>query len=356
MSIARSQSTAVEHDEYRFQLELADESGDWVREEPLGRHDFKSAVYAACFERVRQGILAEYSPHIETARIDPVFSDATDRAPYAAGFRIAEGAHGHNDPGMGFSLTYFGSRASRIRSQLVRQEQIPDASQLRYYLSAYLDQCRPHDRSRSPISLDATTFHVPLREKRRAELGDAETWDNPDPADVPVLVARSLLAEAIDESQRAPDREIGGVLLGHVCREPATGEVFVEVTCLVSGEETVQSTQTTVTFTPETWLLARQVINLRGAGEIMVGWYHSHPFRLCQECTLPAPAKCVNKILFYSQDDVQVMETTFDQPYMVGLLAAVDTRLERSLGHAPVRLFGWRKGEIHARGFDVISG
>jgi proteasome lid subunit RPN8/RPN11 len=185
-------------------------------------------------------------------------------------------------------------------------------------------------------------------------LGRTIAWDNPTAEDVPVLVPGWLLNEAVAEARDTPEREIAGVLAGHLCQDTAARSIFVSVTCLISGRDTVQSTEGTVTLTAETWRLARELIHLRGAGEAIIGWYHSHPFRLCSECPLPAPAECVNKILFFSQDDVQVMETLFDQPYMIGLLVASETRLERSLGHLPLRLFGWRDGEVCARGLEVL--
>ena len=47
------------------------------------------------------------------------------------------------------------------------------------------------------------------------------------------------------------------------------------------------------------------------AGEIFAGWVHSHPFRFCKDCPLPAPAECIAKVLFYSQDDEFLMELSF---------------------------------------------
>jgi hypothetical protein len=63
----------------------------------------------------------------------------------------------------------------------------------------------------------------------------------------------------------------------------------------------------------------------------------------------------VKKVLFYSDDDVQLMESTFYQPFMVGLLVAVEPRLTAAIGHLPVRLFGWQAGEIKQRGFEVVD-
>jgi hypothetical protein len=49
------------------------------------------------------------------------------------------------------------------------------------------------------------------------------------------------------------------------------------------------------------------------------------------------------------------MESTFDQPYMVGLLVGVEPRLEAALGHLPVRLYGFHNGRVVERGFHVVA-
>ena len=76
---------------------------------------------------------------------------------------------------------------------------------------------------------------------------------------------------------------------------------------------------------------------------------------LTMESPSPVPAECLAKVLFYSADDEFLMGLTFARPFMVGLLAAVELRLEAALGHAPVRLFGWRDGLVVPRGFEVIE-
>src|SRR5262249_11486989 len=160
----------------------------------------------------------------------------------------------------------------------------------------------------------------------------------------PVLAPRHVLEEAVAEARQAPDREVGGVLLGHLCRDRDDGALYLEVTCAVPCEET-RATEGSVTFThptgarvPEVGGLARggEVVELRGEGELIVGWVHSHPFLLCAECPRPVPAECQAKVLFYSSDDEFLMETAFARPFMVGLLTAVEPRL----GELPVKLFG----------------
>ena len=109
-----------------------------------------------------------------------------------------------------------------------------------------------------------------------------------------------------------------------------------------------------VTYTPASFAQVRQIVKLRAARESVIGWYHSHPFRLCAECPLPTPPECIAKVLFYSMDDIFLMQTTFEIPFMVGLLAAVDPRIEQAIGHLPLRLYGWQNGEIKPRGFHVV--
>ena len=77
--------------------------------------------------------------------------------------------------------------------------------------------------------------------------------------------------------------------------DEASGEIFVEATCVASGEGTTEASQASVTFTAESFAKARRLIELRAGGgapaEIVVGWYHSHPFRYCAECPLPNSRK-----------------------------------------------------------------
>lgn len=169
-----------------------------------------------------------------------------------------------------------------------------------------------------------------------------------------MVFPRQVLHEAVEEARRHPEREVGGVLLGHLRRDEDTGELFLEVTCLVPAEET-QATGTSVTFTHATWAQAREVAQWRGEGEIFAGWMHSHPFRFCAECPSPVQAECVAKVLFYSSEDRFLMELSFARPFMVGLLAAVEPRLEGALRHLPVKVYGWRDGLIRPRGFEVVG-
>jgi proteasome lid subunit RPN8/RPN11 len=338
---------------YRFRLEFLDEDGGPVHELALAPADFNRAVESAFFDGLRRGVFQEYNPPLGRARIEPLF-EPVDGSPRVTGFGVVLPAPAGGEQRTEFSSGFFGTRAYRAGAELVRNGRLPEKGRLLYQLAAYLEEPQENSPRRPRIFLEPPTIEVPLRPGSRKKYLPREAWDEPRPGEMPVLIPRHVLEESVEEARRAPTREVGGVLLGHLRRDPDNGEVFLEVTCQVPAEET-ESTSTSVTFTAATWERVREVIDLRGEGEIFAGWVHSHPFRFCKDCPLPAPAECIAKVLFYSQDDEFLMELSFAQPFMVGLLTAVEPKLEQTLGHLPVRLYGWRDGEIEPRGFEVID-
>ncbi len=343
---------------YAFRLELMDAQGAAIAQRSLVEADFSRAALAAYWKAFCSDRIGEYAPQLELARVEPRFLSQAAEPSRAEGFRVVIPAHVGEPFHCDFSIRYFAAEAARLRAQFAPPAADAAESPLYYTLHSLLD-----DRDAPPVDPEAVELgpavtSVPLVSRSRADLGLIQPWDKPSTTDVPVFVGRSVIEEAYEQATQHPEREVGGLLLGNVCRDAADGKLFVQVTCLVSGEGSTQSTATTVTFTPASFESARSMIALRGQGrqeEIVIGWAHSHPFRLCQECPLPTPPECVDKILFFSTDDVQVMETTFYQPFMVGLLTGVDARLERALGHAPLRCFRWNDGEVSRAGFFVYE-
>jgi proteasome lid subunit RPN8/RPN11 len=340
--------------QYRFHLELLDSQGRCVHEVVLAPADFARAVQAACFDGLRQGRLHGYDPPLSAARLEPRFAQASNGSPRTIGFGVVLPAPGGLAHRADFDLSFFRGRVARLRADLVRGQHLSADSELWFRLGAYLDGQKESLANPPRLKLEPMSAEVPIREGRIDALGQTEPWDDVSADDLPVFVPRRILQEAVTEACRTPENEIGGVLLGHLRRDPTAGMVFLEITCLVPAEDTT-ATGTSITFTPATWERARQVVTLRGTGENFAGWMHSHPFRLCASCPSPAPPECIAKVLFFSPDDEFVMELSFPQPFMVGLLAAVEPRLTQAIGHLPVRLFGWRKGELCSRGFYVFD-
>jgi proteasome lid subunit RPN8/RPN11 len=339
---------------HRFALELLQRDGRRLHEVPLERGDFARAAEATFFDALRRGRFAEYTPPLDQARIEPRLPAGVG-APAVKGFDVVLPTPDGGEHRRAFGIDFFRTLVRHTGAGLaVAGRAEPDAVLL-YRLAAYLDEQAPAAAGGLMIEVESEPAAVPVRPGSRRALGPAEAWDAPAPNDFPVVIPRRVLHEAVDEARRAPEREVGGVLLGHLRRDDELNELFLEVTCLVPAEET-QATGVSVTFTHATWARAREVADWRGEGETFVGWVHSHPFRFCAECPVPVPKECLTKVLFYSADDEFLMESTFARPFMVGLLSAVEPRIETALGHLPVKLFGWRDGLIEPRGFEVIDG
>jgi len=338
--------TPVRH---RFVLELLGARGVRIHDVPLERADFHRAIESAFFTALRRGLFTDYTPPLDSARIEPCMRSS---APASAGFEVIldtpAGEHRER-----FGLEFFKTLVRRTAAPLVLAGKITADTELSYRLTAFADEQQPRKRGGLVIELDTEPATIPLRDGALTDQGVTLAWDAPSAEDFPVLIPRHVIDEAVSEARQMPDREVGGVLLGHLRRDPDSREVHLEVTCLVPCEST-EATETSVTFTHQTWARVREVTDLRGEGELIVGWVHSHPFRLCAECPKPVPAECQAKVLFYSADDEFLMELTFPRPFMVGLLAAVEPRLEEALGHPPVKLYGWRNGQIRPRGFEVL--
>jgi proteasome lid subunit RPN8/RPN11 len=340
---------------YRFGLEFFGTKGRRVHELALAPADFTRAVEATFFEGLRQGLFTDYAPPAAAdAVLEPRFARPDGGTPAVEGFDVVLTASGGRELRRGFGSSFFAGLARRTGVELVQAGKVAQGGTVLYQLAAYLDHAEPERGDSWGMDLEAEAPEIPVRPGCRRQLGPTQAWDRPEPDEFPVVLPRHVIDEAVEEAARAPDREVGGVLLGHLRRDRDTAELYLEVTCLVPAEET-EATNLSVTFTHATWARAREVVEVRGEGEIFVGWMHSHPFRFCAECPLPVPQECIDKVLFYSGEDEFLMELSFARPFMVGLLAAVEPRLEGALGHPPVRLFGWKDARIAARGFEVLD-
>jgi hypothetical protein len=351
-------ASVMSSESYQFRLELTDSQGTVIAQRELVEADFNRATSATYWSALRSGLLRDYEPAVEQAQITPRFATVGSEPSRAEGFRVVIPTLDGEPFVCDFSIRYFAAEAACLRAQIAPRGNDGSDSALYYTLQSFLDD-RQNKADQAAIELGPTTTLVPLVSRSLADLGSLIAWDDPSESSMPIVVARSVVKDACDEASRNPDREIGGLLLGHVCRDPQDGRIFAKINCLASGHGTTESTATTLTFSPESFERARRMIALRARGgqplEILIGWHHTHPFKLCQECPLPTPPECLDKIFFFSSDDVQVMSTTFYQPFMCGLLSGVDPRLEQALGHSPVRCFHWMDGEVVRGGFSVFE-
>jgi proteasome lid subunit RPN8/RPN11 len=334
---------------HNFVLELFHDNRR-IHDVRLEKTDFSRAIEATFFTALRQGEFDVYAPSLDSASIEPCFEGD---GPDSPAFEVVLPTPSGREVRQRFGADIFKTLVRQTGAHLILTGQLPQASALLYRLGAFEDQPVLVAKRGLKIQVTAEPVRVAITPGTRPTV-PLEVWDAEAPEDFPVRIPRHVLEDSVAEARGTPNREVGGILLGHLRRDEA-GQLFLEVTCMVPGEET-RATQLSVTFTHETWARVREVLAWRGQDELIVGWVHSHPFRLCAECPVPVPAECQAKVLFYSTDDEFLMELTFPRPFMVGLLTAVEPKLEQTLGHLPVKLFGWKNGQIAPRGFEVIEG
>jgi proteasome lid subunit RPN8/RPN11 len=342
--------------EFAFHVEYVNENGDVLQDRRLRQADFAHAVRHTKFDAFRCGEVDEYHPSIEGARIVPLFPTGERTSARAKGFCVVLPLADGGEHACEFDINYFAASAKRLRAEMQRAQTMPDDAHLYYRLNAFLDDEEPaQPANKLAVSLEPAAGGIAVVAGRLGDFPPAAVWGNPSPSDLPVLFDIGVLEEVVEEARAYPEREIAGFLFGQLMRDETSNKVFVVVTGLASATDTSEASSTFVTYTPASFAEARRILKLRNRpGEGVAGWYHSHPWRLCSECPVVPPPECIAKVLFYSLDDFHLMETTFEQPFMVGLVAAVDSRIEAALGHPPVKLYGWQNGEIKDRGFDVV--
>jgi hypothetical protein len=164
-----------------------------------------------------------------------------------------------------------------------------------------------------------------------------------------VLVAAHLLQDIRQETLRSLGTEQAGMLLGQLHQDPDQQRVFLHIAAQVLAETQVQREAAAFHFRPETFLEAQRLIDLRGQGEIVVGWWHSHAW--CRAC--PYVPDCQVSTLFFSDQDCQVHAAAFGQPYMVALV--VGKAAHKPMREPQVQMYGWHDTAIAARDFHCLT-
>jgi proteasome lid subunit RPN8/RPN11 len=133
-----------------------------------------------------------------------------------------------------------------------------------------------------------------------------------------VYVAEKAFDHATGRGDAHPDREVGGILVGEVCRDDSGPYVRVDATidALHADEQ-----GTELTFTHATWEHINKEMDSRHAGKKIVGWYHTHP----------------GFGVFLSDRDVFIHRSFFNLPHQIALVYDPKSR-----EHG---VFVWRESE-----------
>jgi proteasome lid subunit RPN8/RPN11 len=277
--------------------------------------------------------------------IEPVW-DAETGEPHATGARLSAGEFASE-----VTLAYFKPLAVELSAALVEKKVLKSGDRFRFKLYAFRSKATAHAPRSRFTARDATP---PLRfiDSSLAELrGDAVASGEPDSGDVPVFLPQTVLDEVGALTREAAAVETGGVLIGRMHRDSGIPEIGLEITAQIPARFT-ESKTTSLAFTAETWTAVRAALDLRDAGEMMCGWWHSHPsFAFCNaECPAERRRTCAMQRPFLSADDLHLHRVVFPKAFHVALLA---NNADAGLGFA---LFGWSGGTVQQRrGYHILG-
>ncbi len=164
--------------------------------------------------------------------------------------------------------------------------------------------------------------HRPDRDRRFASMA----YELPGPAELPIFIDRRA-ADAIERHALSDTSvELGGILLGKECIDPATGQHFVWVNRSLEAKH-YANTQASFTYTHDSWQEITRERDLHFPEYDIVGWYHTHP----------------SFGIFLSSHDLFIHQNFFAQPLQV---AYVVDPINQTRG-----FFQWRDG-----GLAQVSG
>jgi len=136
--------------------------------------------------------------------------------------------------------------------------------------------------------------------------------------DFRVFIAEAAFDRATERGHAEPGREVGGVLVGELCKDEGGAYVRVETTidALHADEKTTE-----LTFTHATWEHIHGEMDTRHQGKRILGWYHTHP----------------GFGIFLSDRDLFIQRSFFNLPYQIALVYDPKSR-----EHG---VFAWRDNE-----------
>lgn len=244
--------------------------------------------------------------------------------------------HGELPPPQGSNRCPFCSDSSRTL-WLLRPLEVGDVFPVgESFAVSVLPQGRPDLETDSPFSpwpdsfwLESPAFVAAPPTDEEAVVTDRDypfhdsnlwCWDPPE-SPFPVFMHQRANSHTTRHARGSRDREVGGVLLGHVYRDPEDDVLYPVISHAISGRFAAEAPGH-VTFTCETWLDIDRQREERYSGRQIVGWYHTHP----------------GLDIFLSEWDLFVHRHFFRQPWHVALV--IDPHQDTA------GFFVWSQGQV----------
>jgi hypothetical protein len=319
----------------RFELILLSQDREPIYALPLDEDVFERFVVDTWFTGVRKESL-----HPKASWRAEVRQVVEGESRVASGFlvRILEdGGTAFQRP---YSMASLQKLAERLSPELVRRGTLSPGAVFHYLLLADPESGSAHPEGGVPRTLD---MPVPSELNRNAvEVGEGEEAED----GLPVLVAPKVLDQALKHACASPGQEVGGALIGRLCRH--NGSLWAQVEDQLPARH-VEAAEASLRFTAGTWMEILDALAARGRREQLMGWWHSHPFRHPQAGRTGDGAGVQGRSpnCFLSEDDQFLHETFFANPWQVALVVDPVAGQEQW----PYALFGWQGGLVAERRF-----
>jgi proteasome lid subunit RPN8/RPN11 len=286
--------------------------------------------------------------------------------PYLEGVRVLIPGDRRPPATFDIPLAYFGGLAQAASSNLVKSGKLVAGELFEYLVCAYESQDQPAlavtgAAPRFSIKSVGQVLNISDLEMGGLLANSTACGSHPqdarqiDDGDFPVFIPRTVIDEAVELMLAAGAKEVGGILIGHLRRDLRRG-LFLEVTAQIRARY-VEEELARLTFHPETFTAVDAALDLRGEGEIYLGWWHSHPAsHWCDQCPPEKRQRCAVAGApsgdFFSAHDSALHRAVFPRAYSIALV------LSDGCGNAgtPIwRLFGWRQGMVVPRNFNLLQ-
>ncbi len=333
---------------YQYLLELSKRPGGTL----LGRKpiqvDWVPIQEALALDLARRSADADFGVP-PTLDIEPQWGDRGANT-HIRGMRATTIVGDDRSSSLVVSIDYFRTQAQCAANQFVEAGSLKPGDLFDYRVLALKRQGAAHTPRPSRFTIELVATPVPITPSvledftDRALLFGAGAGD-----DIPVFVHWDVLAEASVLTRQAGAMETGGILVGHVRRDPGVPEVFLEITAQIPAH--ARSELTRLSFGPDTWSDVQAAVNLRDGKEVWLGWWHSHSFFKKENETADGrdPPARRPAIPFLSEEDLLLHRTVFPRAYSLALLLTDSPHSGLSW-----TMFGWRSATMAQRDFHVI--
>ena len=335
----KSRRTPMTTPRYAYAVHVLREDDTPVRQLPV-EVDWEPAREALRLQALRDGRGVEAAFTLD-CQIEPEWHPERG-SPYLAGFRVRAGS---GSGSLQFGLAYFRELSRSVTKRLVADGALQQGDVVRCLPVAF-PLAEPEQREAPKLGRQAP----PRLALGQAALADffADTGTITEP--LPVLIPERVLDEAKALTLGVTGRETGGILIGRLHRDTASGGLFAEVTAQIPARHT-EADAVKLSFTPATWTEVQAALDLRTQGESMLGWWHSHPVReWCKNCPEDQRRQCTLARGFFSEDDRLLHRTVFPRAYSIALLVN-----DVEWDGPTFSLFGWDGGLVEARGFHRLT-